>query len=80
MNRRERDLRRLLAEDGYAIVQFTIARHYRIVVRKHGVEFTITCSRSPSDFRALVNMRFQIRREFERHSARTQSTHNNANA
>jgi hypothetical protein len=72
MNRHERDLFRLLESEGYEVLHMTVSRHYRLRIRKLGVEFKITISRTPSDYRAMTNLKFQIRREFTKHQSRIQ--------
>jgi len=59
-------VRQLLLDEGYEILEWRISRHYRIRLRKHGTEFAITVSISPSDFRVLNQIRTQLRQQLER--------------
>lgn len=64
MQRKERDLRKLLEDQGFEILGFTQQRHWRIRLRKWGTEITVTASRSTSDCRSYKNVVSQARQIF----------------
>lgn len=65
MDRQQREVLRMISDDGYTVVSNNIgAKHRRLVLSKDGVEFTVFCSTHSSDgARFMRNIRSQVRRD-----------------
>lgn len=52
MRKIERELRKVIEDDGFEVVQITSkGKHFKWILRKHGIECQIPVSTTPSDWR-----------------------------
>ena len=68
-----RTVKRMLEDEGYEILDWHVGRHYRIRLRRAGVEFKLTVSISPSDHRVLHQIRTQLKQQYRVALSRSQS-------